>query len=78
MHKIQNAQNAHQPVESLQAIMVQILAGKPRPVRRISGHSIHHRHDHRAQIVPHRQRRPGQRRRQRSHARRRLGEEELH
>uniref|UniRef100_A0A804PWJ9 Uncharacterized protein n=1 Tax=Zea mays TaxID=4577 RepID=A0A804PWJ9_MAIZE len=71
------AEHAHDPVEPLEAVVVQAGALQPRPVPAAACRAVHDGHQHRAEVIPQRQRRPRQRRRQRPHPRRRLAEEKL-
>lgn len=74
MQEVERAENAHEPVKPVESVLVYICAGEPRPPLR---HAVHDRNDRRAQVIPHRQRGPGQRRGERSHLRRSLREEKL-
>ena len=53
MKEIQCTQRSHQPVKSLQIVMVQVVAGQPPRVAGAPGGAIHNRHYHCTQVVPH-------------------------
>uniref|UniRef100_A0A804R3L3 Uncharacterized protein n=1 Tax=Zea mays TaxID=4577 RepID=A0A804R3L3_MAIZE len=74
---VDGAEHAHDPVEPLEVVVVQAGTLQPRPVVAAPCRAVDDGHQHRAEVISQRQRRPRQRRRQGSHPRRRLAEEEL-
>lgn len=77
MQEIQYTENAHQPVESFQVVMIEVATREPWLVLGFTSDIVNYGHNDRAEVVPESQRGPGKRRSQRSHACGCLGKEKL-